>query len=86
MAAPQKKVSWDLSTVAGQERAMAAPTRSWDAEQLVQVSTRSRNRGQVRHTQQGCSEEVGLRASQKAKPASRSQGQEGKPGRVVAAV
>ena len=90
MAAPQEKVSWELSTVAGQEGAMVAPTRSRDAEQQAQVRTRPRNRDQIRHspviTQQDCSEEAGLRASQEAKPASHSQGQGGKPGTVLPAV
>jgi len=67
---------------------MAAPTRSRDAEQQAWVRIRSRNRDQIRHTavftQQGCSEEVGLRASQEAKPVIQVQG--GKAGTVEAAV
>lgn len=77
----------ELSVVAGQEGAMAAPTWSGDVEQQARVRTRSRNRDQIRHspaiTQQGHSEEGGLRASQEAKPARRGQGCGGKPGRVV---
>lgn len=66
---------------------MAAPRRSRDAEQQVWVRTRFRNRGQSRHsptfTQQGCSEEGNLKASQEVKPESHSHGQGGKPGTAV---
>lgn len=88
--APQQKMIWELSRVAGQEGAMAAPTMSRDGEQQIWVRTRSRNRDQIRHgpviPQQGCGEEAGLRASQEAKTMSSSQSQGGKQGIAAAAV
>lgn len=89
MASPLN-INWELNAVAEQEGAMAPPTRSRDAEQQAKVRTKSRNRCHIRHsqvlTQQGCSEEAGLRVNQEAKTASHSHGQRGKAGTVVGAV